>query len=129
MHHLSLVMRHLSHITCHLITTLCSFSCHECPRMLGDAAEGDLVIDRLKTINSNNKNCQFKKKTNWCQKKVLKSCILTNVLNICWIVLFVYSMYTTSKLKFLTVQESQRLECLVVEILGGGSVINGAYPE
>ena len=38
---------HLSSVTCHLTTTLCSFSCFESHRMLGDGAEGALVIDRV----------------------------------------------------------------------------------
>ena len=45
MYHSSGVTCHLlpSPVTCHLTTTLCSFSCYESPRMLGDAAEGGLV--------------------------------------------------------------------------------------
>ena len=38
----------VSHVTCHLTTTLCSFSCSESPRRFGDAAEGGLVIVRVK---------------------------------------------------------------------------------
>ena len=44
---MSCVIRHLSPVTCHLTTTKCSFSCYESPRMLGDAAEGGLVIDKV----------------------------------------------------------------------------------
>ena len=46
--HLSLVTCHLSPVTFHLFTTLCSFNCYESPRRLGDAAQGGLVIDRMK---------------------------------------------------------------------------------
>ena len=35
-------------VTFYLTTILCSFSCFESPRMLGDAAEGDLLIDIVK---------------------------------------------------------------------------------
>ena len=52
--HLSPVIYHLSPITCHLspvarhlTTTLCSFSCHESPRKLGDAAARGLLINRV----------------------------------------------------------------------------------
>ena len=38
---------HLSPVTCHLTTTLCRFSCYDTPRMLGDAAKGDLVINKV----------------------------------------------------------------------------------
>ena len=44
--HAFFVTCHLSPITCHLTTTLCSFSGYEGPRMLHDAAEEGLVIDR-----------------------------------------------------------------------------------
>ena len=46
--HESRVTCHLSPVTCHLTITICSFSCYDSPRMLGDAAEGGLVIDRVK---------------------------------------------------------------------------------
>ena len=48
MFNLSLVTCHLSPVTFHLFTTLCSFNCYESPRRLGDAAQGCLVIDRMK---------------------------------------------------------------------------------
>ena len=38
--HVSHVTYLLSHVTCHLTTTLCSFSCYESNRMFGDAAVG-----------------------------------------------------------------------------------------
>ena len=46
--HVSTVSCHRSPVPRHLTTTLCSLSCYESPRMLGDAAEGYLVIDREK---------------------------------------------------------------------------------
>ena len=39
----------LSHVTCHLNTTLCSFNCYKSPRRFGNAAAGGLVIDRTQT--------------------------------------------------------------------------------
>ena len=42
------VMCHMSRVICHLITTLCSFSCYESPMRFGDAAAGCLMIDRVK---------------------------------------------------------------------------------
>ena len=45
---ISLDTCHVSRVTCHLTITLCSFSCCESFRILGDAAEGGLVIDRGK---------------------------------------------------------------------------------
>ena len=50
--HPSPVTCHLSPVTCHLTTTKCSFSCYESPRMLGDAAEGGLVIDKVLIKNN-----------------------------------------------------------------------------
>ena len=52
---LSHVTCHLSLVTCHLTTTLCSFSCYESPRRFGDAAAGDLVIDKEEK-NAKNRN-------------------------------------------------------------------------
>ena len=45
--HLSPVTCHLSPVTYQLMTTLCSFSCYESPKMLDDANVGILVIDRI----------------------------------------------------------------------------------
>ena len=54
-------MCHVSHVTCHMTTTLCNFSCYESPRMLCDAAEGGLVIDivKKKVIQKYNCFCKF----------------------------------------------------------------------
>ena len=61
--HLSSVSFHLStftcHLTCHLTTTLFSFSGYESPRVLSDAAEGGLVINnktKTKKIKNYAKN-------------------------------------------------------------------------
>ena len=35
-----------------MTTTLCSFRCYDSPRILSDAAEGGLVIDKERKINS-----------------------------------------------------------------------------
>ena len=37
----------MSHVTCHLTTTLCSFSYSESSSMFGDAAAGGLVIEKV----------------------------------------------------------------------------------
>ena len=47
-------------VSCHLTTSLCSFSRYESPRRFGDAAAGGLVIDRVK---KSNKKLQKTKKT------------------------------------------------------------------
>ena len=51
---MSCVTCYLSHVTCHLTTTLCSFSCYESPTIFGNAAVARLVIKRVK-INKNAK--------------------------------------------------------------------------
>ena len=38
----------MSPVTCHLTTTLCSFSSYESPGMSDDAAEGGMLNERVK---------------------------------------------------------------------------------
>ena len=63
-----------SPVTCHLTTTLCSFSYYESPRRLGDVAFGGLVVNRVK--ERERKKCrkpttfeflfrQFKEQPHW----------------------------------------------------------------
>ena len=48
--------QHLSPVTCHLNTTLCSFSCYESPLRLGDVAAGGLVKDGVNFSCKKQKN-------------------------------------------------------------------------
>ena len=50
--HLSHVMSCyvMSPVNCHLVTTLCSFSCYESSRRLGDAAAEGLVVYREQVL-------------------------------------------------------------------------------
>ena len=52
MSHMSKVMRQVSPVTCRLTTTLCSFSCYESPRMLGDEAEEGLERETVPSQTS-----------------------------------------------------------------------------
>ena len=47
-HNMSFVPCYLLCVTCHLTTTLCSFTCYESPTTFGDVAVGGLMIDREK---------------------------------------------------------------------------------
>ena len=47
MHQVLCVTCHLAHVTFHMTTPLCSFSCYESPRRFGDTAAGGLVTDRV----------------------------------------------------------------------------------
>ena len=50
--HVSCGMCHESPVTCHLTTTVCSFSCYASTIMLGDGAEGSLVIGKVFFLDS-----------------------------------------------------------------------------